>query len=211
MQKNGATSGSIVESGNWDRALTDAASKVKEGKKVFVTLQFGHNDMKIAPPSSMGANLTSFVYQLKAIDVTPILITSLARRTFTNGTLTDTLQPWADETISVATNTSSLLLDLHGASMHYLSAIGQNASWTLNRLPTDHTHLDLGGQALFGRLVADLMNIFVGFGEKFQLVSPIITNYPLSKAIWTGKQYVFEAVCPSYNASECIGDIPRPL
>lgn len=79
------------------------------------------------------------------------------------------------------------------------------------------------------RLVADLMALFTGFEVNFGTESPFVPNPPLSEAIWTGKQYVFEvsvcallsvcsaltllhcqAVCPSYNASECIGDQPRP-
>jgi lysophospholipase L1-like esterase len=62
-----------------------------------VTIQFGHNDMKIGPPESMGANLTSMVKQIRAIGGEPVLVTSLTRRSFhSNGKLIDTLGPWAN-------------------------------------------------------------------------------------------------------------------
>jgi hypothetical protein len=79
-------------------------------------------------------------------------------------------------------------------------------------------------------MVADLMAIFVGFDTVIDAATPFAPDSPLSTAIWSGKQYVFEvrpcrawrqlrllmtytlvqAVCPSYNASECVGDVPRP-
>jgi hypothetical protein len=42
------------------------------------------------------------------------------------------------------------------------------------------------------RLVADLMALFTGFEVNFDTESPFVPNPPLSEAIWTGKQYVFE-------------------
>jgi hypothetical protein len=79
-------------------------------------------------------------------------------------------------------------------------------------------------------MVADLMAIFVGFDTVIDAASPFVPDPPLCTAIWSGKQYVFEvrpcrawrevrvlipytliqAVCPSYNASECVGDVARP-
>jgi lysophospholipase L1-like esterase len=61
-----------------------------------VTIQFGHNDMKIGPPESMGANLTSMVKQIRAIGGEPVLVTSLTRRSFdSKGKVSDGLAPWA--------------------------------------------------------------------------------------------------------------------
>ena len=62
-----------------------------------MTIQFGHNDQKIAPPESMGTNLTLMVQQVRALGAEPVLVTSLTRRTFNaDGTIDDTLGPWAD-------------------------------------------------------------------------------------------------------------------
>ncbi|KAJ9123110.1 hypothetical protein QFC22_001300 [Naganishia vaughanmartiniae] len=210
---NGATTGTIVTRGLYEAAINATKAEVADGKSVFVTLQFGHNDMKIAGPESMAANLTQFVSDIRSVGGHPILLTPLSRRGFNNDstTINNSLGPWADATRGVATQTNSTLLPLNEASVNYLQLIGPNASHLMNRLPADNTHLDVGGQELFGRMVADLMALLTGFESNFKTESPFVPNPPLSEAIWTGKQYVFHAVCPSYNASECIGDEPRPL
>lgn len=96
--------------------------------------------MKIAPPESMGANLTVMVQQIRALGAEPVLVTSLTRRSFhTNGTIEDTLGPWADETILVSQQQNTHLLDLHAASIKYVEAIGPDAAHRLNRLPGDNT------------------------------------------------------------------------
>lgn len=53
--------------------------------------------MKIAPPESMGTNLTSMIQQIRAVGGEPVMVTSLTRRSFnSDGTVADTLGPWAD-------------------------------------------------------------------------------------------------------------------
>lgn len=53
--------------------------------------------MKIAPPESMGANLTKMVQQVRALGGEPVLVTSLTRRNFNaDGTVDDALGPWAN-------------------------------------------------------------------------------------------------------------------
>ena len=91
----------------------------------------------------------------------------------------------------VAEANNNPLLPLLESSIHYLESIGQDASQLLNRLPADRTHLNLGGQELFGRMVADLMRLFVPFEERFGASEPFVVNAPLSEAIWTGEQYVY--------------------
>lgn len=117
---NGATTGTIVSRGNYAAALNATRDEVDKGREVFVTFQFGHSalrwvgsgrmegadgeeggtdDQKIAPPESMGANLTRFVGDVYAISprAHPILITALSRRTFVNGTdkIDNKLADWA--------------------------------------------------------------------------------------------------------------------
>jgi hypothetical protein len=91
----------------------------------------------------------------------------------------------------VATANNNPLLPLLEASIHYLESIGQAPSQLLNRLPADRTHLNVGGQYLFGRMVADLMRLFVPFEERYGTSEPFVVDAPLSEAIWTGKQYVY--------------------
>ncbi|KAL1744698.1 SGNH hydrolase [Schizophyllum fasciatum] len=155
---NGASTGSFVDDGYWGIALGHVAQEVANGRSTLVTLQFGHNDMKIAPPESMGANLTKMVEELRELGAEPVLITSLTRRSFNeDGTVTDTLGPWANETIIVADVQDAPYIDLHQASIDYVEAIGEVAAHRLNREPDDNTHLNINGTIVFGRMVADLL------------------------------------------------------
>jgi lysophospholipase L1-like esterase len=95
------TSTPILSSGFWDLALQDVRQETAKGKATFVTIQFGHNDAGKTglPPSSMGANLTQFVSQLREISplAIPVLVTPLTRRSFIGdtGKLSDDLVDWA--------------------------------------------------------------------------------------------------------------------
>ncbi|KAF9468054.1 SGNH hydrolase [Collybia nuda] len=172
---NGATTGTFVANGFWNISLAAIRGEVAKARRTIVTVQFGHNDMKIAPPESMGTNLTSMVQQIRAAGGEPVLVTSLTRRSFNaDGTVADTLGPWADETILVAQQQKTHLLDLHAASISYVEAIGPDAAHVLNRLPDDNTHLNVNGTTVFGRMVADLMAV------SFPGQLPIVQNAALS-------------------------------
>ncbi|EIN04895.1 carbohydrate esterase family 12 protein, partial [Punctularia strigosozonata HHB-11173 SS5] len=149
-----ATTGSFEASGLMNISLSHIQSEVSNGRRTLVTVQFGHNDMKIAPPESMGQNLTEMVHQIRAVGGEPVLVTSLTRRNFfANGTLDDVLEPWAEETTEIAKEQHTHLLDLHKYSMDYVQAIGANSSHCLNRTPDDNTHLNANGTIVFGRSV----------------------------------------------------------
>ncbi|KAI0747484.1 SGNH hydrolase [Fomes fomentarius] len=179
---NGATTGSTILSGQFNTSLSFIQSEVSQGRRTLVTVQFGHNDMKIAPPESMGANLTFMVGQIRAAGGVPVLVTSLTRRNyFDNGTVNDALGPWADETILIAKEQHTHLLDLHQRSIEYVEAIGPDAAHRLNRSPDDNTHLNANGTIVFGRLVADLMA--ASFPHQIPLVSNRGLDYNISHGI----------------------------
>ncbi|KAI0078826.1 SGNH hydrolase [Panus rudis PR-1116 ss-1] len=178
---DGATTGSFVAQGLFNISLAAIKNEVANGRRTLVTIQFGHNDMKIAPPESMGANLTAMIQQIRAINGEPVLITSLTRRNFNaDGTINDTLGPWANETILIAHEQHTHLLDLHAASIKYVEEIGPEAAHRLNRTPDDTTHLNPNGTIVFGRLVADLM------AKSFPGQLPIVPNPPLTYNITHG-------------------------
>lgn len=107
----------------------------------------------------MGKNLTAMVAQIRAVSGEPVLITSLSRRNFfSNGTVDDILGPWADgapsssypftrkkqaddvtETILIAQQQKTVLLDLHKASLTYVQELGATASHRLNLAASDNT------------------------------------------------------------------------
>ncbi|KAJ7931548.1 hypothetical protein B0H13DRAFT_1958735 [Mycena leptocephala] len=120
--------------------------------------------MKIAPPESMGANLTIMVDQIRALGAEPVLVTSLTRRTFfDNGTIQDLLAPWADETILISQQLQTHLLDLQLTRLH--------------TSPDDNTHLNENGTL---SLDADLMS------ASFPHQLPIIPNPGLTFNITHG-------------------------
>ncbi|KAG6879559.1 hypothetical protein C0992_001564 [Termitomyces sp. T32_za158] len=101
--KNGATTGTFVEGGYFSKSLAAIRGEVANGRRTLVTIQFGHNDQKIAPPESMAANMTSMVQQIRAAGGEPVLVTSLCRRNFSaNGTVSDTLGPWAADLLAAS-------------------------------------------------------------------------------------------------------------
>jgi len=98
--------------------------------------------MKVAPPESMGQNITVMIKTIRSLGAEPILITPITRRGFNaNGTVADTLQPWADITKKVAKEQKTHLLDLHEESIKYIEAIGEDAAHRLNKSPTDNTRM----------------------------------------------------------------------
>ncbi|KAH7105308.1 SGNH hydrolase [Auriculariales sp. MPI-PUGE-AT-0066] len=179
---NGATTGSTISSGQFDHALDTIKTFVADGKKTYVTVQFGHNDMKIATPESMGANLTIMIDAIRAAGGLPILVTSLTRRSFNaDGTIADTLQPWADETLLIAQQEGTLSIDLHADSIAYCEAIGPDACHRLNRSETDNTHLNENGMTVFGRMVALLVKAVLP--DCLELVENDTLDYDLKNGL----------------------------
>jgi len=89
---NGRSSKSFRTEGRWDKV----EKQLKKGD--FVVIQFGHNDQKVKdstkftnPYTQYRANLERYVNETRAKGATPILMTSIVRRNFTeNGVLVDT-------------------------------------------------------------------------------------------------------------------------
>ncbi|KAL0067124.1 hypothetical protein AAF712_005911 [Marasmius tenuissimus] len=179
--QSGATTTSFRVDGSWDFAIDAVKREIANGRKTYVTIQFGHNDQKVAPPETMGANLATMVQELKALGAEPVLVTSLTRRNFhSDGSIDDILGPWANETILVAQQQGTHLLDLHAKSIDYVVAIGPDASHRLNLAAGDNTHLNDNGAIVFGRMVADLL------ASSFPDVLPIVPNPDLSRNISLG-------------------------
>ncbi|KDR86111.1 hypothetical protein GALMADRAFT_52134, partial [Galerina marginata CBS 339.88] len=133
-------------------ALTAIKGEVANGRRTLVTIQFGHNDMKVTTPAGMGVNLTSIIQQVRAAGGEPVMVSSLTRRTFnSNGTVQDPLAPFAAEAILISQQQKTHLLDLHASSIKYVEAIGAAAAHRLNLSPSDDTHLNPNGATVFGR------------------------------------------------------------
>jgi pectinesterase len=156
----GRSSKSFRAEGHWDRALALRGD--------YYLIQFGHNDQpgkgpdrETDPATTFAANLARYVDEVRAIGGTPVLVTSLVRRTFdpaNPGKLADTLAPYAAATRRVAREKQVPLLDLHRRSLQLCEEWGPARCEALNppgdRGP-DRTHLDAHGSLVFAELVAD--------------------------------------------------------
>ncbi len=125
---------------------------------------------------------------------TPILVTPLTRRSYTNTTgyplITEDLTTQRILTIQAAHATNSRFIDLNDASTVYCDEIGSDGCWRYNLADysydvtlagTDHTHLNIWGSTVFGRMVSDLM------GEKYSDIAAVTApNVTLSVLIADG-------------------------
>jgi lysophospholipase L1-like esterase len=161
--QNGRSSKSFRDEGHWATALAARGD--------YYLIQFGHNDQpgkgperETDPATTFPENLARYVDDVRAIGATPILVTSLVRRTFGKedpSKLTSTLGPWVDAAKRVASEKRVPLVDLDASSRALCERLGpaETATFDLPKAdgPPDTTHLDGAGSLAFARLVvADL-------------------------------------------------------
>ncbi|KAJ3004112.1 hypothetical protein HKX48_001416 [Thoreauomyces humboldtii] len=156
----GTTTVSYRAGGHWAALLDGVKSAAAKGEAPIASFQFGHNDQKAEANISLAlysTNLGQFVDDVRAVGGTPVVVTSLARRTFTtDNVLVDILGPWARAAAKVATGKGAKYLELHDTSFAYVRSIGNVAAQRLDFVPGDMTHLNRDGGIVFGRLVGDL-------------------------------------------------------
>ncbi|KAH7348222.1 SGNH hydrolase-type esterase domain-containing protein [Pyrenochaeta sp. MPI-SDFR-AT-0127] len=188
---NGATTVSFRDGGDWATVIA-AAKKATSSYDTYVTIQFGHNDQKPAKNITMAqltSNLVKFVKEVRAAGATPILVTSLSRRRFSNGKINENLADVTAATKEAASKSGAKIIDLNAASTKYLNAIGEANSATYNLNPTDFTHLNTQGSIVFGNLVAGLIDEALPNLKKYVVPVPEI-----AAALKDGKYY-FPANC----------------
>ncbi len=165
LGRGGRSTKSYREEGLWQRALARVLAAAP-GTRATVLIQFGHNDQPGKPGRSTDLateypdNLARYVSELKAIGATPVLVTPLVRRSFTNGTLTNDLAPWAETMRRVAREQGVALLDLNASSAARVQALGPAVADTLAQGPAgdprfDRTHVGARGACVFAALVVD--------------------------------------------------------
>jgi lysophospholipase L1-like esterase len=168
---NGATTVSFRSGGDWASVLLTA--KTASAKyDPYVTIQFGHNDQKPEKNISMAdltANLIAFVKEVRDVPATPIIVTSLSRRSFSSSTgkVSESLADVTAAAKAAAKQSGALIIDLNGASTKYLNAIGPDNAHTYNLNPTDNTHVNVAGSQVFGNLVAMLLDAEVPALKKY--------------------------------------------
>ncbi|KAH6977493.1 SGNH hydrolase-type esterase domain-containing protein [Ilyonectria sp. MPI-CAGE-AT-0026] len=179
--KSGATTVSFRADGRWAGVLQSIADNLEEFRPI-VTIQFGHNDQKVMTTEEYQSNLTSLITEAKDAGATPIIITSLTRRRFSGGSVIQNLEEWRQAAIATAEENCIKWLDLNIASTNYVNAIGSENATYYDLSSGDKTHLNVAGETVFARMVADLLL------EKRPDLSPfIIPNKALSDKIWAGE------------------------
>jgi lysophospholipase L1-like esterase len=162
---NGRSTKSFISEGRWKSVL----DSLNPGDYVFI--QFGHNDEKIQdstrytePFTSYRKNLERFVRETREKGATPILFTSIVRRKFENGFLTDTHGNYPIVVRQVAAEMNVPMIDLQMLTAGAVTALGDEASknvylWTppTDKFPQgrkDDTHLCKEGANLVAKLAA---------------------------------------------------------
>jgi lysophospholipase L1-like esterase len=165
---NGRSSKSFIGEGAWKKALAEHGD--------YYLIQFGHNDQKPDPARHTDAQgsfkdyLQRDIDDVRAIGGTPVLVTSLTRRTMRNGRIVEDLKEYAQATREVGAKNSVPVIDLNALSTAMLNGMTQDqadqfdavlhpdatAENTANPQPRlDRTHLNPQGQHVFGRIVAE--------------------------------------------------------
>src|SRR5438067_799223 len=101
LARSGRSSKSYRDEGHWKKVLA--------AKPAWVLIQFGHNDMpgkgparETDPNTTYRENMARYVDEARAVGAVPILVTSMARRTFDNGRIRGELAPWVEAVKKVA-------------------------------------------------------------------------------------------------------------
>jgi lysophospholipase L1-like esterase len=141
LARGGRSSGSYIAEGSWELALAEARAPGYVNK--WLLIQFGHNDQPGKPGRSTDlatefpANLARYIDEARAAGAQPVLVTSLTRRMFKEGVLTNDLRPWAESMIRVAAQKKVPLIDLNALSHEAVQAMGSTeANRFAQRRPT---------------------------------------------------------------------------
>jgi lysophospholipase L1-like esterase len=158
---NGRSSKSFIDEGRWRDALG------KRGQ--YYLIQFGHNDepgkgpeRETDPATTYYANMARYVDETRAIGATPILVTSLVRRLYTdNGTIRSTQIPYVESVRKLAADKKVPLVDLFAISRADAESAGDDVWADLSprddKGQVDRTHLNAKGSEVVGRMVADAL------------------------------------------------------
>lgn len=181
--KNGRSTSSFQTEGLW-KSITDELS---EGDYVFI--QFGHNDevptkKTATTPEVFKSNLIKFITETKAKKGIPVLLTSIARRSFdSTGKVISTHEQYANITRDVAKETGVLFIDMDKKSRELLQQLGVERSiYLFNHLKPgehpnypegkeDNTHFsELGARTMAQIVLAEIKNM------KLELAERIVNN-----------------------------------
>lgn len=131
---NHAESGETIRSFESELRFAKIVSTIKRGDYLF--FQFAHNDQKpgggYVSPEMYTVLLTKYIAMARERGATPVLVTSMNRRTFDEaGHIKDTLAPYPELMRKVAEEQKVALIDLNAMSRTLYEAIGEPDSRSL--------------------------------------------------------------------------------
>ena len=142
---SGETAGSF-----YTKFYPPAKAAMKQGDYLFV--QFGHNDMKSDTAATYQANLTKYLTDAKAKNVTAVLITPVARESATAAN--HGFNGFDDTMRTLATAQNVALIDLTNLALTYYGTLSSSAK---SALFVDGTHFHEPGATQIANLVAQAM------------------------------------------------------
>jgi lysophospholipase L1-like esterase len=149
--RSGASSKSFLKAGLWHKTL--------EGKPDYVFIQFGHNDQRAtAADGDYQEYLAQYIDEARAAGAQPVLVTPVARRTFSSGRIQTTLTSYAEAMKKVAHAKNVPLIDLHAASVALLDQLGDADSARFSPAADDRSHFSRKGARAMAGLVANSLS-----------------------------------------------------
>ena len=162
--RGGRSSKSFIHEGLWKKALAL--------KGDYYLIQFGHNDepgkgteRETDAATTFTSNLCLYVEQTRAMGATPILVTSLVRRSWARGStnqINSSLAPYVEAAKRVAAEKKVPVVDLHARSKELCEKLGKEGCLAFSPQKivdgtnsVDTTHLNAKGGDVFARIVAD--------------------------------------------------------
>ncbi len=126
---NHAESGETIASSTSELRFQKIFTTLHKGDYLF--LQFGHNDQKPGPGNVPAETTytelnTRYINMARERGATPVLVTSMNRRTYNEaGNITDTLAPYPQTIRKIAAEQHVALVDLNACSKQLYEAIGE--------------------------------------------------------------------------------------
>ena len=165
LAANGRSSKSFIDEGRWKDALARRGD--------YYLIQFGHNDepgkgpeRETDPETTFRANIVRSVDEARGIGATPVLVTSLVRRIYSeDGTIKTTQTAYVTVVRAIAREKKVPLVDLHAISKADAEQAGEDVWADLSprdeKGAVDRTHLNAKGGGVVGRMVVEALRTAV--------------------------------------------------
>ncbi|KAF4176776.1 hypothetical protein CNMCM7927_003874 [Aspergillus lentulus] len=155
-------------------------------------------------------NLEKMVADVWSAGGTPILVTSLSRRSFDDsGHVAPSLANVVAATKAAAKAIDCEYVDLNGASTKYLNSIGAKNAAKYNLTPKDYTHLDKAGMIIFGNMMALLLRTSIAdssqIAPNIHPWSDVVTAIEADVSVVNGVYHLYYSVSTFKSQNSAIG------